>query len=182
MQEIDETAELKLRVSRLEINSLRKPHTLGVTGISESSAGRLIRDMSKRCNLVHETAASNTLAESWVKAAANGGTDWDAAAAFDSDLSESTTDGTQGIFSKMIAYFPDDSSTTFRLHDVHSTPSVCGPDFKPDIIASSGPHLLPTNTGLILELKTQKQSGGHYASSANIHQVIYNLSTVMLAY
>ena len=76
--------------------------------------------------------------------------------------------GLLSIFKHLLCTAPTNSP--FELHDVHSSPSVCGDALQPDCVMSlQHKPIIPMTTGLILDLKPQD---GLYENSDNVGKAI----------
>ena len=76
--------------------------------------------------------------------------------------------GLQSLFADLLPTAP--SSTPFVFHDVHTTPSVCGSDLKPDVVMGlRDKPCIPLTTAAIIDFKRQ---GGGYDNDENIGKAI----------
>jgi len=144
-------------------------------GDSATTLGGHIISQAQPVDLVTVDSAAITEAAAWVNRAGAAGQAWQQATQApgtraSSTLLEGGEAGTQAILSAMLGTQP---SGSLRLHDTHTSPSVCGV-LKPDVVCTvatdggSSHPMLPTNTVLILDIKRQ---GVPYNSPANIHQI-----------
>lgn len=169
MATIDEFQAFRQEVeARLAISG-RQGQAL-VTGESDSVAGQRILDTAVKRSLVSVSSGSRALAETWMAANKSVGKAWKDASQASSSLSESGEEGIQEIVTNLLEVkIKNDAfdKASIRLHDVHLSPSVCGPCWRPDIVGAAG-TVLPSSTGVIIELKGQKDN---YAAPANIQQI-----------
>ena len=76
--------------------------------------------------------------------------------------------GLQSLFADLLPTSP--SSTPFVLHDVHTRPSVCGSNLKPDVVMGlRDKPCIPLTTAAIIDFKRQ---GGGYDNDENIGKAI----------
>ena len=76
--------------------------------------------------------------------------------------------GLQSLFGVLLCKAPD--NTPFVFHDVHTKPSVCGNDMKPDVVmVVRGKPCIPLTTGAIILFK---QQGGGYDNDENVGKAI----------
>lgn len=76
--------------------------------------------------------------------------------------------GLQSLFADLLPAAP--SSTPFVFHDVHTRPSVCGIDLKPDVVMGlRDKPCIPLTTAAIINFKRQ---GGGYDNDVNIGKAI----------
>ena len=74
----------------------------------------------------------------------------------------------QSLFGVLLRKAPD--NTPFVFHDVHTKPSVCGSDLKPDVaMVVRGKPCIPLTTGVIIVFK---QQGGGYDNDENFGKAI----------
>ena len=93
---------------------------------------------------------------------------WDEVAAPESHLLEAGEQGLQSKFCRLLNSAP--SSMSFEFHDVHTAPSVCGNDLKPDTVMKlRGKPVCPLTTAAILDLKRQD---GAYDNEKNVGQAV----------
>ena len=93
---------------------------------------------------------------------------WDEVAAPESHLPEAGEQGLQSKLCRLLNSAP--SSMSFEFHDVHTAPSVCGNDLKPDTVMSlRGIPVCPLTTGAIINLKRQD---GAYDNDKNVGQAV----------
>jgi hypothetical protein len=140
------------------------------TGESDSVVGQRILNSAAREALVEVSDQSRSLAASWLASAKVKGKAWKAATKSSSSLPESGSGGVQEIVTNMLGVeIKTSMKISILLHDQHLCSSVCGRNWRPDVVgvARNG-ALLPTSTGVIIELKGQQEN---YAAPANIHQV-----------
>ena len=55
-------------------------------------------------------------------------------ASYHMQLLEEGPGGVQELLSTLISHLPTDTGRTFKIVDVHTRPSVCGPHLKPDFV------------------------------------------------
>lgn len=133
------------------------------SGESQTTLGQRIQHAARRATLVTVTDDHKKASKSWLKKAdLSARQTWQQAQLEDSQLSE---DEVQDALNKLLCCQPE----TFlqKLHDKHKTPSVCGP-LMPDVVGCTPGKMLPVNTTIILELKSQKRP---YNTPAHINQV-----------
>lgn len=76
--------------------------------------------------------------------------------------------GLQSLFGDLLPTAP--ISTPFVFHDVHTRPSVCGNDLKPDIVMGlRDKPCIPLTTAAIIDFKRQ---GGGYDNDENVGKAI----------
>lgn len=76
--------------------------------------------------------------------------------------------GLLSLFADLLHTAP--TSTPFVFHDVHTRPSVCGSDLKPDVVMSlRDKPCIPLTTAAIIDFKRQ---GGGYDNDENVGKAI----------
>lgn len=76
--------------------------------------------------------------------------------------------GLQSLFADLLPTAP--VNTPFVFHDVHTKPSVCGSDLKPDVVMGlRDKPCIPLTTAAIIDFKRQ---GGGYDSDENVGKAI----------
>jgi hypothetical protein len=149
----------------------RRIKTKNLTQVSSRSASQIGQEIKSSARMIEilVSVSDEALAEDWKQKAGAHGIQWQAATQPDSSLPESATANglsIQGLMTSMLKYQSDDDTSTLVLEDVHSKLSVCG-SLKPDIIGVVKGLQIPSATGFILDLKTQKED---YLSNENIYQ------------
>lgn len=173
--------ELDMKIDKKVVQALKLRDTakqLFVSSMSASEMGRKIKEKAVTGVFVSILTEDTKAGLSWRELADEAlGARWDNAIAPESLLPESlrpetkeknlSADSVQGLMSDMLKIQPD-RSDGIRFVDVHDKASVCG-NYRPDIVGVVRGILIPSATGLILDLK--KQEAGTYFSHENIFQV-----------
>ena len=149
-----------------------------VSSTSASEMGRKIKDKAVTGVFISILTEDTKAGLSWRELADEAlGARWDNAIAPKSSLPESlrpetkeknpSADSVQSLMTDMLKIQPG-GSDGIRFVDVHDKASVCG-KYRPDIVGVVRGILIPSATGLILDLK--KQEAGTFFSHENIFQV-----------
>ena len=84
------------------------------------------------------------------------------------EADEGQQKGLQSLFADLLSTAP--ISTPFVFHDVHTRPSVCGHDLKPDVVMGlRDKPCVPLTTAAIIDFKRQ---GGGYDNDENVGKAI----------
>lgn len=155
---------LKNKLSRQLLDiKLQLKATGSTTGESQTTLGQQIQQAARRASLVTVTDDHKKASKAWLKKAdLHVRQTWQRAQLEDSQLSE---DEVQDAVSKLICCQPE--TFLHKLHDTHKKPSVCGP-LMPDVVGCTPGKMLPVNTTILLELKSQERP---FNTPAHISQV-----------